>query len=435
MLTLMNIVDRRLNPKGKSLGNRQRFVRRAKADIREAVRDALKQRRVSEVEGSEKIKIRAKTVREPTFGLSRSDGRRHGVAPGNKEFVPGDLIPKRPQGQAGGRDGSPDGEGQDDFVFTLSKEEFLDVFFEDLELPDLLKTKIKDEKSPKPTRAGFSTAGPPSSLNVLRTMRGSLARRITLRRPKEEEIKALEAEIAALEKKGGNERRIANLKTELEVKKRRRKTIAYIDPIDIRYNRFERLPRPATQAVMFCLMDASASMTEEMKELAKRFFMLLHVFLTRRYRHVEVVFIRHTSHAQEVDEDTFFRSTETGGTVVSSALEEMQRVVTARYPIADWNIYGAQASDGDNFRNDMPRCVDLLEQALLPVCQQFSYIEVGEKRIGLGFESEMAESPLWLGYRDVAARHRHFAMRRVATPADIFPVFHELFSRNSSKAA
>ena len=80
---------------------------------------------------------------------------------------------------------------------------------------------------------------------------------------------------------------------------------------------------------MFCLMDVSGSMTEQMKDLAKRFFMLLHVFLTRRYKHVDIVFIRHTSSAQEVDEDTFFHSRETGGTIVSTALDEMMRVVRA----------------------------------------------------------------------------------------------------------
>ena len=427
----MNIVDRRLNPKGKSLGNRQRFVRRAKAEIREAVREALKQRKISEVEGSEKISIRSKTVREPSFGFSRGDGKRDYVLPGNKEYVPGDAIPKPPSAQGDGRDGSPDGEGHDDFVFTLSKEEFLDIFFEDLALPDLIKQKVKDEKSSKPTRAGYSTYGSPSSINVLRTMRGSLARRITLKRPTDQQVAKLEAELKALERKEPDTDQVAALRDKLEILKRRRRIVAFIDPLDLRYNRFERLPRPATQAVMFCLMDASASMTEEMKDLAKRFFMLLHVFLSRQYSNVDIVFIRHTSDAEEVDEETFFGSTETGGTVVSTALEEMHQVIRGRYPIADWNIYGAQASDGDNFRNDMARCVAMLEQDILPVCQQFSYIEVGERRVGLGFESDQVESPLWLGYREVAGRYGHFAMRRAATPSDIFPVFHDLFARDA----
>ncbi len=74
---------------------------------------------------------------------------------------------------------------------------------------------------------------------------------------------------------------------------------------------------------MFCLMDVSGSMTEHMKDLAKRFYALLYIFLKRRYRHVEIVFIRHTHEAKEVDEETFFHSPETGGTVVSTALDEM----------------------------------------------------------------------------------------------------------------
>ena len=117
-------------------------------------------------------------------------------------------------------------------------------------------------------------------------------------------------------------------------------------------------------------------MTEHMKDLAKRFYMLLYLFLTRRYRHVEIVFIRHTDQAREVDEETFFHSRETGGTVVSSALREMQRIVKERYP-ADWNIYAAQASDGDNALNDNGACAALLKDAILPVCQYFAYLEVG----------------------------------------------------------
>ena len=101
--------------------------------------------------------------------------------------------------------------------------------------------------------------------------------------------------------------------------RRRWREIPFLDPIDVRFNRFEAVPKPITQAVMFCLMDVSGSMSEEMKDLAKRFFMLLYLFIQRRYRHVEIVFIRHTHHAEEVDEDTFFYSRETGGTVVSTA--------------------------------------------------------------------------------------------------------------------
>jgi len=424
----MNIVDRRLNPKSKSLGNRQRFVRRAKADIRDAVRDALKKRKVTEVEGSEKITIRSKSVREPSFGHGRDGGVRDYVLPGNQDYKAGDLIPKPQGGGGGGRGGkaSPDGSGEDDFVFTLSKDEFLDVFFEDLKLPNLVKNRLKDLKNPMPQRAGFTSDGPPAKLARIRTLRRSLARRIALKRPKTEEVTRLEEEIARYEvETPRNEMLIAELKARLERMLRMRKTIAYVDPIDLQYNRFDRVPRPSTQAVMFCMMDASASMTENLKDLAKRFFMLLHVFLSRHYKEVHVVFIRHTSTAAEVDEETFFRGVETGGTVISTALEEMDRIVKERYSPADWNIYAAQASDGDNIPDDMGHCIDLVENALLPASQYFAYIEVSE-------HSGAGETIVWHGYSELAQRHKYFAMRRVTNPGEIFPVFHELFSTPSS---
>src|SRR5882672_6084225 len=281
----MQIVDRRLNPKAKSLGNRQRFLRRAKSEIREAIKDSLRSRKIAETESAEKVTIRSKSLREPNFSLGRNSGMRDYVLPGNEEYKVGDEIPK-PQGGAGGRgsQGSPDGEGQDDFTFTLTKDEFLDLFFDDLKLPNLIKVKLRDLKAARLVRAGYTTDGPPARLNRTRTMRKSLGRRMALRRPSEAEIKRMQQELAAAEAETPPDpARIAELRARLEHKQRLRRTIAYIDPIDLAYNRFDRVPKPTTQAVMFCLMDASASMTEPLKDLAKRFFMLLHVFLTRYY--------------------------------------------------------------------------------------------------------------------------------------------------------
>ncbi len=118
---------------------------------------------------------------------------------------------------------------------------------------------------------------------------------------------------------------------------------------------------------MFCLMDVSGSMSEHMKDLAKRFYMLLYVFLTRRYRHVEIVFIRHTDRAEEVDEETFFHGPASGGTLVSSALQAMHDVVRSRFRPDDWNIYAAQASDGDNMSSDNALAGQLLTELILPV--------------------------------------------------------------------
>src|SRR5215468_7214321 len=410
----MNIVDRRLNPKGKSHTNRQRFIRLARDTLKEAVARSIKERSLGDVDTKEVVNIPKKRIQEPRFHHSTRGGYREHVLPGNKEFVQGDTLPKPEQGggDGGGREGSPDGEGEDNFQFVLSRDEYLDILFDELELPDLAKTHLKEATTLRTTRAGFSHSGSPSNLNLVRTMRNSLARRIALHRPKAEDIAALEAEIA-----------------EAKDEDRRARYIAYIDPFDLRFNRFEPTPKPNAQAVMFCLMDVSGSMSESMKDLAKRFFLLLHLFLSRKYEQVDIVFVRHTSQAKEVDEETFFRSTETGGTVVSTALEEMRRIVQERYPLEDWNIYAAQASDGDNYSGDSETCTRLLRDELLPLCQYFAYVEVVDEREAGMFRSEANASALWRDYKAVADGHANFAMRRVFSKADIFPVFHQLFAK------
>jgi uncharacterized protein len=435
----VNVIDRRLNPSGKSLPNRQRFIRLAKDTIKEAVVRSIRDRSLGDVAGKEVVSIPMKRVAEPRLRLDQRGGDRDQVFPGNKEFVQGDTLPKPKSGQGqGGAKAAEDGESEDDFRFTLSSEEYLDILFEELELPDLAKTQLKDITSFRYHRAGHSSSGAPSNLNLVRTMRHSLARRISLGRPRQEELETLDQEIAALEATPdlapADEARAEVLKTQRARLSARSRRIAYIDPVDLRYNRFEPAPQPRAQAVMFCLMDVSGSMTEDMKDLAKRFFLLLHIFLTRKYEHVDIVFIRHTSQAHEVDEETFFRSAETGGTVVSSALLEMRRIVTERYPLDAWNIYAAQASDGDNYSSDSQTCLRLLGDELLPICQYFAYVEVYDYSHAEIFAAGTNVSELWKDYEPIATGHANFAMKRVFSKADVFPVFHQLFAKTRKAA-
>ena len=428
----MYIVDRRLNPGGKSLENRQRFLRRAQAFVRRAVREQSKERGIRDMEKGGDVSIPVDGVREPTLRRSTSGGRRDMVLPGNREFIEGDAIP-RPGGGGGGggSQGAEEGSGEDDFRFALSQDEFLDLFLDDLELPDLAKRRLEGIENIEWRRAGYSVSGSPANLALLRTMRNSLSRRLALRRPTSEEARALAEEFARLTDAGGDPEAIAALQARLDLLEQRRRRIPWIDPIDLRYRQYAPYPRPVAQAVMFCVMDVSGSMTEPMKDLAKRFYALLYIFLRRRYKHVEIVFIRHTHVAEEVDEDTFFHSTETGGPVVSTALEEMRRVVAARFRPSDWNIYAAQASDGDNAPNDKERTVGLLQNDILPVCQYFAYLEVGEKdepsTLGLGNRA----SDLWRTYEALRETGAPFGMRRVRHRRDIFPVFRELFQRRA----
>jgi hypothetical protein len=423
----MQIVDRRLNPGGKSLANRQRFLRRAKEMVRDAVRNSAGERSLKDLERGGEVTIPASGVKEPHFRRAAGGFREH-VLPGNKEYLEGDTIP-RPRGGrgGGGSEGSPDGEGEDAFRFALTQEEFLDLFLEDLELPELAKKRVVEGDASGVRRAGFATQGSPANLALGRTMRNALSRRIALRRPKADELEELEEQLRLTEDPEAAEAlrgRIARMRI-------RTTRIPYIDPIDVRYRQFEPAPRPIAQAVMFCLMDVSGSMTEGMKDLAKRFYLLLHLFLRRRYKHVEVVFIRHTHEAKEVDEDTFFRSPETGGTVVSTAFEEMLKVMDARYSPADWNIYVAQASDGDNTSADNDRTAGLLTNRVLPACQYFAYLEVGREDDGgpIGFMPR--ETELWRTYGRLRAAEPRMAMRKVRHRKDIYPVFRDLFRKGA----
>jgi uncharacterized protein len=415
----MHIVDRRLNPGSKSLENRQRFLRRAKALVQGAVKKTSEDRDIKDVLEGGEVSIPLDGMNEPRF--RREGGIRDMVLPGNKKFIEGDMLPRSGEGR--GRSSEPgEGDGEDNFRFVLSRDEFVDLFLDDLELPDLAKRKLAEAESEGLRRAGYATSGSPANISISRTVQLAMARRVALRRPRPETIAELEAELAA----GCDEARRIELVAEIEALKKKFRRIPFIDPIDIRYRRFETMPKPVAQAVMFCLMDVSGSMSEHMKDLAKRFYMLLYVFLTRRYRHVEIVFIRHTDRAEEVDEDTFFHGPASGGTMVSSALQAMHEIVRSRFRPADWNIYAAQASDGDNSSSDSEAVSRLLTEMILPVSQYFAYLEVGDTS---GSTFDMPDSSLWTLYQRLHADGAPLSMRKVSDRSEIFPVFHDLFHR------
>ena len=430
----MHIIDRRLNPGGKSFANRQRFLRRARAQVRRAVREASSQRSIKDAGKGGEVSIPADGVHEPTLRRSREGGVRDYVLPGNKKYVEGDEIPRPDQQGGQGSKASDSGEGEDEFRFALSDEEYLDLYLEDLELPDLAKRQIAGAEAVQWRQAGYSTAGPPSRISVPRTLRNSMSRRIALKRPKPEEIAALQEKIERLEREGADEAALQRLRSMLALQLKRSKAIPYIDPVDVRYRRLESQPKPIAKAVMFCLMDVSGSMNEHMKDLAKRFYSLLYLFLNRRYDHVDVVFIRHTHEAQEVDEQTFFYSRETGGTVVSTALIKMAEIVRERYPVNEWNIYAAQASDGDNTSSDNAVVLAQLNDIILPICQYYAYVEVG---MDDDDDRQAAGEPttnLWRAYKRLPAE-APFAMRKARHRRDIYPVFRDLFSRRPEGVA
>ncbi len=418
---MVRIIDRRFDSKKKSAVNRQRFVRRFKHQIRRAVSDAIQGRSIRDLDNGEQVSIPARDLAEPSMHHGRG-GIWEQVFSGNDQFASGDLI-NRPLGGAGGSGkgkASNEGEHEDDFVFHLSRDEFLDLFFEDLELPRLIRTQLARVTEYKTQRAGFTSDGVPANINIVRSLRGALGRRLALGSPYAARLREIQAELdEALTRYGEDSEEVRALQEEIGLLRVKIDRIPFIDSFDLRYNNRIRVPRPTTQAVMFCVMDVSGSMDEERKATAKRFFMLLYLFLTRTYEHIDVVFIRHHTVAKEVDEEEFFHSRESGGTVVSSALVLMRDIIRERYANGQWNIYGAQASDGDNWDNDSPICRRLLDAEIMPWCQYFAYIEItaGEPQ------------NLWREYEKLIGEREGFAMQRIESPADIYPVFRELFKK------
>ncbi|HEX5757168.1 MAG TPA: YeaH/YhbH family protein [Arenimonas sp.] len=417
---MLQIIDRRLNPKHKSAVNRERFLRRYRSQIKSAVAGAIRGRSITDMQSGEKITIPAKDIREPGFGHGRG-GIWERVHPGNEDFAKGDEVERSGGGGGGGSgDGAGDGDSEDDFSFTLSKEEFLNYFFEDLELPNLVKTHLTASDEHKLVRAGYTADGVPTNIHIVRSLKGAIGRRVALAGPLIAKVRELETQLDAMRADPADRMdEIAELQEQIHHLRARILRIPFIDTFDLRYSNRVRVPKPRNQAVMFCLMDVSGSMDESRKDMAKRFFILLYLFLQRAYDKIEVVFIRHHTQASEVDEETFFHSRESGGTVVSSALEKMLEVIDARYPANEGNIYGAQASDGDNWDNDSPMCRDLLAGKLLPLCQYYAYIEITQGQ----------PQNLWREYDKLRAWYRHFAMQRIGTPADIYPVFRERFRK------
>ena len=422
---MAHFIDRRLNGKNKSTVNRQRFMRRYNSQIKKAVSDAVNNRSIQDITSGESVSIPTRDISEPIFHQGKG-GKRTIVHPGNDQFITGDKINRPPPGSgsgSGGGEASDSGEGNDDFNFQISKDEYLDLLFEDLELPNLQENQFNSIVEMKTRRAGYTSHGNPGNISIIKSLQNSLARRTALAGGKKRKVKALQQQVDELTNQDEIEGQfVRELKKEIAELKERISKVPFIDTFDLRYNNFEQYAIPNSQAVMFCLMDVSGSMDQPTKDMAKRFYILLYLFLTRTYKTIEVVYIRHHTQAKEVDEHEFFYSQETGGTIVSSALKLMDKIVTDKFPVNEWNIYAAQASDGDNWADDSPLCRKLLLDKIMPKVRYFSYIEITNR----------AHQTLWREYEKVAEEYSQFALQHIRQLEDIYPVFRELFKKQAA---
>lgn len=431
----MNIIDRRRISRDRSTENRSRFLKRYKEAIKRQLPDILNNQSLNKsASGGGKVKVNKKTVREPFFHYDEG-GSNDYVLPGNEHYTEGDLMPKpfQPPGRGNGRGpGAGTGKGEDEFDVDLNREEFLDLIFDDCELPNLAKTDLIKLKERKVYHAGFTSDGPPNRLSIVRTYKQSFIRRVPVLAELQEEIDKLLEELNSLtplEAKRSSQltQQILKLKEDME-------NVPLFDDIDLRYRSTVVQEIPKLHATMVLVMDNSGSMGLREKTIARKFFLILYLFLQRNYDEIDLVFISHTTEASELSEEEFFNTHESGGTIVSSALDLVHKIIDERLK-GKTNIYVAQVSDGDNDDTDNGTCNELLEDDILPHVRYYAYVQVDEyherDRDVQGLLS--FGKGLWKSYELLMKRHPQFQIKRVSQERDIFPVFKELFSKPKGK--
>lgn len=379
----MTIIDKRSAGKNKSVGNRQKFLKRYKSRIKRSVDNIADTKGITDILKDRKITIDQDEIDEPNFNYDMSKGNREVIFTGNKSLKKGDKIYQPPKDEEAGTDASDSGEGLDEFSFTLTKEEFLELYFSDMALPDFIKESMKGSNKWKMKRSGYSKDGIPPRLDLVKTLKQAMARRMAT----------------------GSKR--------------------FLDNIDMRYKHFVKNPFPIKQATMICLMDVSGSMGEFEKTLAKKFFLLLYLFLNKVYKNVNVIFISHTQDANEVTEQEFFHGRNSGGTIVSSGLLLANEIIDTRINLGETNVYMAQASDGDNWPGEEQDIKGLLEQLLSKV-QYFAYVqtEAMERRER---KAKYGSNDIYDIYSELESSYKNLKAKRICDEAEVYPVLRSLF--------
>ncbi len=418
------ILDRRTT-KGNASENRQKFLKRIRSVIKESMQESFKNKSIKDIGKDGQlvevdVKKLGKSLDEPHFNYDYGDDESSVIA-GNDQFSKGDLI-KKPQGGGKGQPKASDNpeNGEDPFTVQLTQEEFLKFFFEDLELPDLVKKDLKNMDEFRVRNAGYTSSGSPSRLSVVRSLKNSMMRRMALQSPYRE---ALNEQKELLSETNDQEKR-SSILSEIDYLEGRIKNVPFVDDIDLRYRNPVKEPHPSMSATMICIMDNSGSMGEREKTLSRKFFFLLYLFLTKKYKKVELIFIHHTTDAREVTEEEFFNMKEMGGTVVSSAISLVDEIIKER-SLSKTNLYICQCSDGDNLNEeDNAKCVSILNNSIMLASQYYAYIQIQpENRT----EHNIGSNSLWNAYGRII--HKHFAQQLIFGDSDIYPVFRKLFEK------
>jgi len=385
---MATILDKRY--KGdRSTMNKKKFFIRYRRFIKDKIDSLVSSGYLKDVaKGSTRakhIQIKKSDLHEPTFHFSGDRGTYNKVWVNNPKYIVGDkvYIRDRVDKMMGVGSGSGEGDEEGDQDFILTDEEFQKILFDHLSLPNFTKVSFGSETKDVRCRSGYSKTGSMSNLNLKKTFELSLARRVAL-----DDIEA--------------------------------ERFPFIDDLDLRYNYFSMQKKPLAQAVLFCVMDVSGSMSQEHKLRAKQFYYLMTLFLRRMYKAVELVFIIHTDEAEEVTEARFFDNQESGATLISSGLALTDEIIKQKYNPLEWNIYCVSATDGDNWPDDNVVTERLMTELLGKVQYLIGLLILPNSR------SE-ARTLLSL-YSKLEKEHKNFGASVIFKSEDIGKTFYKFFS-------
>ena len=386
----MSTFKERTTSADRSAPDRRRHKQKIEKAIRDGIHNIVAEESIIGQDGKKKIKIPVRGIKEYRFVFgSNKENRKVGSAPGIDKIKRGQQVGEaRNKGKIPGeKAGEEAGEEYYDVEITL--EELAAYLFDSLELPDLEKKTLKKITSEKFKRHGYRTQG----------IRPRLDKKETLKR----KIRRKKASIRSGAYNPEGEDRFT------------------FHEDDLKYRHIKKTNKEASSAVVLFLMDISGSMTTDKKYLARSFFFLLYQFIRHRYESVEIVFVAHDIQAYEVNEEQFFNRGNSGGTLVSPALEMAGDIINKRYHPNSWNVYLFHCSDGDNWPSDMAKAVKTSE-TMKELCQLYGYCEI----------KPSGDNVFSSGDSSLSSTYSHlvddkFKISKIYSKDDIWPAFKSFF--------
>jgi len=344
----------------RSASDRRRHKEKIEKAIKEGIHNIIAEESIIGKDGKKKIKIPVRGIKEYKFIYGKGNNTKGVGSAQGKNIKKGQKI-KSGQKQPGKGDPDKAGneKGEEYYDVEVTLDELAKYLFEDLNLPDLERKHAETVLSEKIKRKGYRKKGIRVRLSKKETLKNKIRRQ---------------------------KRSIRNGTYEDNNEEDNRFPF---HEDDLKYKHIEVKKKPVTNACIFFIMDVSGSMTKKKKFLARSFFFLLYQFIRYRYESVDLVFISHTTEANEVNEDDFFKKASSGGTYISSGLQKTLEIIETRYNPTSWNIYAFHCSDGENWKEDNEKAVNCMDK-IIDMSQLSGYIQIKEPQSKV-WGDEMAE--------------------------------------------